>query len=156
VLSHAAALLARPGQVVVVPGDMRAPRDILASPALTALIDTSQPLCVVVALALDFIAPSRAAGVMAELRDAMPAGSFLVLSVGIDQDPDLARDWAQAYKPVARLYRHTREQVAGYFAGLELAEPGMTEARYWRSGQSRAAGETRRADILAVVGRKAP
>jgi hypothetical protein len=44
VISHVAALLASPGQVAAVPGDLHCPRDILASPELTALIDTTSPL----------------------------------------------------------------------------------------------------------------
>ena len=154
VVAHAAARLARPGQVTAVPGDVRCPAGLLASPALTALIDTRQPYCVILAFILDFLRPEQAAQVMAELRDALPAGSFLALSIGIDQEPDLARDCAEALRDVARLYRHRREQVADYFTGLELVEPGMTQARYWRPDRPQAVTGPRPADVLAVLGRK--
>src|SRR5712664_507893 len=72
VISHTAALLARPGQVGAVPGDARCPADILASPRLTALIDTSEPFCLVLSLILDYIPPKQAAGIVAAFRDAMP------------------------------------------------------------------------------------
>jgi S-adenosyl methyltransferase len=53
---------------------------------------------------------------------------------------------------------HCREQTASYFAGLEIAEPGLTEARHWRSPQREAdtVEESRTASLLAGVGRKVP
>jgi hypothetical protein len=57
VISHTAALLTSPGRVAAVPGDARCPRDILASPGLTALIDAGKPFCVILATILDFFEP---------------------------------------------------------------------------------------------------
>jgi hypothetical protein len=85
----------------------------------------------------------------------MPPGSFLIFSIGTDQDPELARKWAAAYKAIASLYRHSREQVAGYFEGLELIEPGMVKARHWRSASPDTDGTPRLADVLGAVARKA-
>jgi hypothetical protein len=154
VISHATALLARPGRVAAVAGDVRCPRDILASPGLTALIDTSKPFGVILTMILDYVTPAQAAGIVAEFRRAMPAGSFLILSIGINNDtPDLARDVIKAYR-AASVHLHSREQVADYFAGLEIIEPGLTEARYWRPDQPQPVSTPRPADILAGVGRK--
>jgi hypothetical protein len=155
VISHTAALLARPGKIAAVPGDARYPQDILASAGLTAVIDTSKPFCLILAMVLNFIEPAQAAGIMAAFRDAMPAGSFLVLSIGINDDaPDLARDFIKAYR-AAPVHLHGREQITGYFAGLEIVEPGLTEARNWRPAQPGTAAAPRPADALAGVGRKA-
>jgi hypothetical protein len=152
--SHAAALLARPGQVVAVPGDVRHPGEILASPGLTSLIDTSEPFCVILAMILNFLEPAQATGIMAAFRDAMPPGSFLMVSLGVnDNAPELAEDYISAYS-AAPVHLHSREQVAGYFAGLELVEPGLIEARYWRPPQPPADSGPRPADALAGVGRK--
>jgi hypothetical protein len=52
------------------------------------------------------------------------------------------------------VHLHSREQVAGYFAGLEIIEPGLTEARYWQPDRPQPADTPRPADILAGVGRK--
>jgi hypothetical protein len=155
VIAHMAALVARPGQVAVVAGDARYPKEILASPGLTDLIDPSQPFCAVLAFVLDFIEPEQAAELMAAFRDAMPAGSYLILSVGTDQDPVLMRDCSVAFWNTLRLTRHSREQVAGYAAGLEVADPGMIPARCWRpSRPPRPETAKRRADVLALVARK--
>jgi hypothetical protein len=155
VISHLNALQASPGQVAVVPGDVRCPGDILASPELTALIDPDQPIGLILTIILDYVEPAQAAKVMAELRDAMPDDSFVILSIGTNNNtPDLARNVIEAYS-AAQVHLHTREQVAGYLAGLELVDPGLTEARFWRVPPP-ADDDPRPADLLAGVGRKAP
>jgi hypothetical protein len=153
VISHLTALVAHPGNVVAVPGDVRSPEAILASPELTGLIDTGSPFCAILTMILDYVEPARAAEVTATLRAAMPPGSFLILSIGINNDtPDVARDVIKAFRS-AQVHLHTREQVAGYLADLEIAEPGLVAARHWRPARPQP-DETRPADILAGVGRK--
>jgi hypothetical protein len=156
VISHIAALLAAPGRVAAVPGDMRHPDEILASPALTALIDVSQPFCVVLTMILDLVEPAQAAGIVAAFRRAMPAASYLILSVSVNNDaPELAERMLKAYT-AATVHLHTREQIAGYLAGLDLVEPGLTEARHWRNPDPLPADGPRQADVLAGVGRTPP
>jgi S-adenosyl methyltransferase len=155
VIAHTAAMLASPGRVAAVPGDVRCPGDILASTALASVIDVSRPFCVILAVILDYVEPAQAAGIVAAFRHAMPAGSFLVLSIGVnDNAPDVARDVIKAFR-AAQVHLHGRDQVAGYLAGLEVVEPGLTEARRWRPAQPPAADDPRPADIRAGVGRKA-
>jgi hypothetical protein len=154
VISHIRALLVAPGRVAAVPGDVRRPLEILASPALTGLIDLGKPFCLILAVILDYVEPARAAEIMAVFRTAMPAGSFLILSIGINNDrPDVARDVIEAFR-AAQVHLHSREQVAGYFAGLDLIEPGLTEARRWRPLQPPPAYDNpRTADLLVGVGK---
>jgi hypothetical protein len=157
VISHTAALLARPGRVAAVPGDVCRPRDILACGELTALIDLSEPFCVILGVILDFVRPAEAELVMAVLRDAMPGGSFVILCTGTGTSngaAGIARDWDKAYCGVARMYLHSREQIKGYFAGLQIVEPGLTEARNWRPEQPPASTAPLPIDALAYVGRK--
>jgi hypothetical protein len=111
---------------------------------------------VILTMILDFFEPEQAAGIVAAFRKAMPARSFLILSIGMNNDtPDLAQDVIEAYR-AAQVHLHSREQVAGYFAGLEMVKPGLTEARRWRPPQPQTASTSRPADILAGVGRRAP
>jgi hypothetical protein len=154
VISHIAALVASHGQVAAVPGDVRSPEAILASPALTGLIDTGSPWCVILTMILDFVEPTQAARISAVLRRAMPPGSFLILSIGINNDtPDVAQDVIKAYR-AASVHLHSREQTAGYLAGLEIVEPGLVAARHWRPLHPQPADDLRPADILAAVGHK--
>jgi hypothetical protein len=155
VISHTAALLARPGEAVAVPGDARCPADILASQELTALIDVTRPFCLILAMILNFIEPAQCARVMAVFRDSMPAGSYLILSVGFNDDaPDVAQDWIAAYRAAAQVHQHSRAQLEGYFGDLEIVEPGLVEARNWQPTHPSADTGPRPADALACVGRK--
>ena len=130
VILHATALLTSPGRVAAVPGDARRPGDILTSPGLTAVIDTSKPFCVILATILDFFESAQAAGIVAAFRRAMPAESFLILCIGINNDPDLAQDWIKAYS-AARVHLHSGEQIGGAFdvfgAGHTEVDPARVE-----------------------------
>jgi hypothetical protein len=156
VITHAAALLARPGRVAAVPGDALRPEEVLASPGLTAVIDTGKPFCVILASILDFFEPAQAARITSAFRRAMPAGSFLIVTIGFNNDtPDLAHDVITAYQAAAQVHMHSRAQIEGYFDGLDLVEPGLTEVRHWRPPEPPEADDLRPADLLAGVGRKA-
>jgi hypothetical protein len=156
-ISHITALPASRsrGRVAAVPGDVRRPGEILASSALTSVIDLTKPFCVILGVILDFVEPDEAADSVAVFRHAMPPGSFLVISIGINNDtPDVAKRVIEAYT-AGTVHVHSREQIAGYFAGLEIVEPGLTEARFWRSPESETEADARTASLLAGVGRKA-
>jgi len=67
---------------------------------------------------------------MPQFRNGMPTGSFLIVSIGVnDQAPDVAQDWIAAYRAAAQVHEPSREQIEGYFAGLEIVTPGLVEAR---------------------------
>lgn len=156
VVSHTSALLAGRGRVAAVPGDVCRPDAILASPELTAVIDTGKPFCVILGMILDFIRPAQAADIMATFRRAMPPGSFLVISIGINNNtPDVAERVIEAYT-AGTVHVHSREQIAGYFAGLEMVDPGLIETHRWRPPHAPPAAGSRPADVLAGVGRKVP
>jgi S-adenosyl methyltransferase len=86
----------------------------------------------------------------------MPDGSFLTVSIGIHDDtPDVAQEVIETYR-AAPVHVHSRAQIEGYFAGLELVDPGLIEARYWRPPHPVTDDGPRPADLLAGVGRKVP
>ena len=156
VISHLAALPARRGRVIAVPGDARRPEAILAGPGLTAMIDLGQPFAVILGMVLDFVEPATASDITAVFRRTMPPGSFLIISIGINNNtPEVARRVIETYT-AATVHVHRRDQITGYFEGLELAEPGLTEARHWRPPPAQPPAGSRTADVLAGVGRKPP
>jgi hypothetical protein len=84
----------------------------------------------------------------------MPPGSFLIISIGINNNaPDVAEQVIKAYT-AGTVHTHSRAQIAGYLAGLQVVEPGLTEARNWRSPPEQTAAGSRTADVLAGVARK--
>jgi|SRR5215469_7371673 hypothetical protein len=154
VISHARALLAEEGKVAAVPGDARRPEEILASPALAAVIDLDEPACVILAMILHLFEPSQAQRIVSTFVRAVVPGSFLIISAGVNNHaPDLADRLTTAYT-LGAVHAHDRQQIAGYFTGLEILEPGLTEVRNWPSTQSDSVTPDRPADFLAGVGRK--
>jgi O-methyltransferase involved in polyketide biosynthesis len=154
VISHARALLAEEGKVAAMPGDARRPEEILASPALAAMIDLNKPTCVILAMILHFFEPGQAQYIVSTFARAVVPGSFLIISVGVNNHaPDLGDRVTTAYTAGA-LHAHDRQQIAGYLAGLEIVEPGLTEVRTWPSARPDTVTPERPADVLAGVGRK--
>jgi hypothetical protein len=80
-LAHAGALLATSPGVSAVWGDAREPRMILAEIESRGLINLSRPVVVLLAAVLHFVADDQdPARIVQVLMDAMPAGSYLILS----------------------------------------------------------------------------
>src|SRR5215472_6249192 len=81
VYTHSKALLADARTTDFVLGDARRPAEILADPLVRSLIDFDKPVGLLLFAVLHHIEdedqPER---IMAELRDAMPAGSYLAIS----------------------------------------------------------------------------
>ena len=88
--------------------------------------------------------------------DAVPSGSYLAIShVGSDL---LSPETRQGLEGVADrmiqqgiTYR-TREQVARFFAGTELVDPGLVRVEEWRPAAGTA--DAARSSFWCAVGRK--
>jgi hypothetical protein len=135
VLAHARALLtsARGGKTAYLDADARDPDAILARAAET--LDFSRPVAIMMLLILHVIDDPYA--VTSRLLDAVPAGSYLAVSVPAS---DIQ---AEASAAAARRVNEqmpgtfnllTRAEVARFFDGLELLEPGVVPANHWRPG----------------------
>ncbi len=81
------------------------------------------------------------AGIVAQLRDAMAPGSYLVLShATADFDPAAANTAARAYdRATAPLTLRRHAEVARLFDGLELVTPGLVQVAQWRPDPEQAA-----------------
>jgi SAM-dependent methyltransferase len=152
VLVHARALLADNERTIVADGDVRDPAGILADKAVQALIDFDQPVAVVLAAILHFVQEDPARIVRA-FRDAMAPGSAIVITHVVDDGDDAV---SAATRRAADLYSQTtapfvarsRQQVASWFDGFRLVEPGLVDADAWRRSGN---GKTT-APIVAGVG----
>jgi len=71
--------------------------------------------------------------VIKRLMEPMPSGSYLALSDGIDTSETFTEAVRHYNENSANTY-HPRspEQIAGFFEGLELVEPGVVELTRWR------------------------
>ena len=158
---HANALLTGSGTTGIVLGDLRDPVAILADPRVQELIDFTRPVALLLVAILHFIKDEEdPAGIVAALRDALPDGSYLVLTHGTqDFHPPGGADTAAAgYKnATAPLVLRTHEQVSAFFDGFDLLEPGLVQAPLWRpDGRRPRPRDLEKIGIYAGVGRKAP
>jgi hypothetical protein len=158
---HANALLTGSGTTSIVLADLRDPGAILAHPGLRELIDFSQPVALLLVAILHFIADAEdPAAIVATLRDALPEGSYLALSHGtLDfHPPEVVGQAVATYEnATAPFVPRPLEQVAAFFDGFDLVEPGLVQAPLWRpDGSPPRPRDLEKIGIYAGVGRKAP
>lgn len=134
VAAHARALLvsAAEGATSYLDADAREPAKIIT--AAGALIDFSEPVAIMLIDLLPFIQDDAvASSVIQELVAAVCPGSYVaILHPASDLDPamlEAERVWNQLAAQGIRL--RSREQVAGYLAGLELIPPGLVTIPEW-------------------------
>jgi hypothetical protein len=136
VVSHARALLGDSLSTVVVTADLRQPWDLFARPTVRSLINLAEPVAILLVAVLHFVEDHENPGTIVNCyKDLMASGSYLVIShVTADHlSSDAARHaqavYASASAPgVAR----TREQIGGFFAGLDMVAPGLVDVSEWR------------------------
>jgi hypothetical protein len=136
VLAHARDLLTSSpeGATAYLDGDLREPGAILAGAAET--LDFGQPVAIVLMAVLQYVSDAEgAARVVADLLNAVPAGSYLVAT---HPASDLE---AASMAEIARRLNATMTQqvvlrshaeVSRFFDGLDLAGPGIVRASHWR------------------------
>lgn len=131
--AHANALLSRSGATSVVLADLRDPQAILDHPDVRRVIDFDEPVALLLVAIVHFLSsadePER---VIATLRDALPAGSFLVLSHATGDFADRTDAQAVYNKATASLNLRGRAEVERFFDGFDLIEPGLAQVPFWR------------------------
>ncbi|MFG2500698.1 SAM-dependent methyltransferase [Streptomyces sp. NPDC048441] len=133
VKAHGDALLSSSGTTDIVLADLRSPQDILDHPDIRRLIDFNEPVALFLVAILHFVTDEEAPEhIVATLRDALPAGSLLVLSHATADFAD--REGAQAVysNATATLNLRTRAEIERFFDGFDLVEPGLAQAPFWR------------------------
>lgn len=98
-----------------------------------------------------------AVGIVRRLLEPLPSGSCLAMPVGAaDVAPDevgrVAREYAARGMPM-RLRTHA--EAAEFFAGLDLAEPGVVQVHKWRPNRTdgtESGGESIRDEDIAMYG----
>jgi hypothetical protein len=155
VLAHARALLTSSpeGSTSYIDADMHDPEAIIAEAAET--LDFAQPIALLMIGVLGHVADyEEACSIVRALLDGLPSGSYLIETDGTDSSPE--------YMAAIEMYRdsggvpynaRTHEQIAGYYKGLELVEPGVVPIHLWRP-EPNAFGEAPDVSESGGVGRK--
>jgi S-adenosyl methyltransferase len=147
VLIHAKALLGGPmlastpeGTVCYTDADLRDVAAVLAGAASTLAL--SKPVALILLGILGHIDDYGAArSIASQLMDTLPAGSYLVIADGMAANPGVgsaqrrydesARPRYGASAPAPYLLRRP-DELASFFDGLDLIEPGVVPCSHWR------------------------
>jgi hypothetical protein len=140
VYTHSKALLANSSTTDIIIGDIRRPAEILADNAVRALIDLERPVGLLLIAILHHIEDHEdPARITAQLRDAMPPGSYLAISSFRMPGPELPELRAATIEGEKLLtgtlgtgrWREDRE-ILTWFGDWELVQPGLVPLAEWR------------------------
>jgi S-adenosyl methyltransferase len=137
VLTHARALLRSTpeGRTAYLQADVREPEKILGAPELREVLDLGRPVALSMIALLHFVPDDLGAqAIVGTLMDALPSGSYLVISHGTaDFAPELVRQAIQVYREGGmRLQARSRDELAVFFEGMDLVEPGIVPSHRWK------------------------
>jgi hypothetical protein len=157
VLAHARALLtgSQAGATEYIHADLRDTGTILAQAG--ELLDFTQPVAVTLLLILHAVPDADDPyAIVARLMDAVPPGSYLAISHSasdlFDQETKDSIKAIMDRMAQQQFTLRTREQVARFFAGTDLVEPGLVPVEKWRPAPG--AGDTRNSALWGAAGRK--
>ena len=134
VLTHAEALLRSTPEGVTdyVQADVRDPERILEQARKS--LDLTQPVALSLVALTHFLgADDHPKDLVARLVDALPSGSYLVLSqLTADFDPVAVHRGVEMYAAGGvTLAPRNRAEIARFFEGLEFVEPGLVQLTDW-------------------------
>lgn len=159
VLAHARALLTgKPeGATAYLDADLRRPEDILR--AASATLDFHQPVALMLLMVLHMIPDADGPHqIVGRLLDALPAGSYLALShppsdILPEGVAEVQRRLNERLGAGTSMTARSHSEVARFFEGLEIVEPGLVQVHQWRPDGE--VDPNTPASIWCAVGRKA-
>jgi hypothetical protein len=157
VLAHARALLTsgEAGATEYIHADLRDTSAILDRAG--QLLDFTKPVAVTLLAVLHVIPDADDPhAIVAKLTEALPPGSYLAISHGgtdlVDRSKQESFQSTWSGKVQQQFTGRTRDQVARFFAGLDLVEPGLVPVEEWRPDPG--ASDTGSSAMWGAVGRK--
>ncbi len=159
VLAHARALMdsSEAGATDYIHADLRDTGTVLAQAA--ELLDFTRPVAVTMLAILHAMPDSdHPRRVVARVMDAVPSGSYLAIShTASDLLGQEAREGVR--NAVDRLVQQdgaarSREQVAAFFEGMDLVEPGLVRVEEWHPEHETGTGNTVKSALWGAVARK--
>lgn len=156
VSSHAEALLCDDpqGRTGYVEADIRDPTALVRHPRLRSVLDLDRPVGLLVVAVLHFIHDQdEAISIFRQLSQALPSGSYVAFShatMDFSSPADRARYEQMFDAGQTDVRARTEDQLADFFTGLQLIEPGLVAAPHWRP--DRPSAELPAPDQVAIYG----
>ncbi|MFD4985293.1 SAM-dependent methyltransferase [Streptomyces sp. NPDC058374] len=157
VLAHARALLTSTpeGKTAYLDADLYRPEEILK--AAESTLDLSRPVALMILNTLGHVEQAaEARDLVNRLMAGLPSGSHLVISDSTATSDGMIAA-STAYNKSGAVPYHVRgvAEIAGFFDGLELAEPGIVQVTRWRPEDDAPPEEAAAVDAYGGVARKA-
>jgi len=132
VLAHGRALLAENKSTIVVTADLMEPEQLLARPEITGFLDLSRPLGLIMAAIVHHILDEEDPyDLVARYTSLLPSGSYLLLTHFSNSSPEARGLEEVLLRTLGRGQLRSREEIARFFDGLELVEPGLVHLPDW-------------------------
>jgi hypothetical protein len=123
------------GRTTYIEADVNDPQALLTAPELAEVLDLSRPVALSLNALMHFVTDAQDPyGIVRRLLDVLPSGSALALShCTPDFDPATWQKVTDIYTSAGTPVRfRSRADVARFFDGLELLDPGVTVGHRWR------------------------
>lgn len=159
-VAHSKSVLGDDPRTGVVAGDFLEPRSILDSEPVSRLLGLDRPVALLLVALLHFMRDEdRPYEVLAEYRQALAPGSYLVITHAAASDPGTRKRGAAVTDVYRRggstLELRSRDDIARFFEGFTLVEPGLVTPPEWRPESPLEDEDPVVFNGLAGVGRKA-
>ncbi|GAB3458065.1 SAM-dependent methyltransferase [Actinophytocola sediminis] len=132
-VTHTELMLADNENADVVRGELLEQEALFSSEPVRRLLNFDEPIAVLMVSVLHFIEDdAKPYAAVARYIDAVVPGSFLVISHIAAEDTDEQSKARQLYqKNAVPIVARTSEQVAKFFTGMDLVEPGVVWTPQW-------------------------
>jgi hypothetical protein len=155
VLAHARALLTSTpeGATAYIDADLRDAGKIVEQAGKT--LDFTKPIALILSGIMGHVSDTdEARSIVRHLMDGLPSGSYLSLNDGTSVIAQEMAEAQQGYNETGAIpyTLRTPDEIASFFDGLELVEPGVVSCPRWRPDPS--SGEAADVDAFGGVGRK--
>lgn len=156
VLAHARALLTSTpeGTTAYLDADLYDPENILRAAAAT--LDFSEPVALIILNTLGHVADHKQAReLVSRLMAGLPSGSHLVISDSTaTSEGMIAASEAYNSSGAVPYYVRTVDEIAEFFDGLELVDPGVVQVTRWRPDPAGSTAALPEVDAYGAVARK--
>jgi hypothetical protein len=155
-VAHTERILASDANAAVVHGNLLEPEKLLSSAATQQLLNLDEPIAVLMVAVLHFIDDDQGPhAAVARYVDAIAPGSYLMLSHIAAENTDEQSQARTLYqKDAVPIIARTRDQLAAFFTGTEILDPGIVWTPQWHPEEFDNVENPERSKGYAGVGRK--
>jgi S-adenosyl methyltransferase len=135
-VAHSNEILRGNEGAAAIQADLAVPAGVIGHPEVARLLDLDRPVALLLMSVLHFVPDEAAVPGVRQLRESLPAGSFLglthVAEEAVTRESKDTVDTAYGVTNAATTTPRTRAQILDLFGGWQLLDPGLVWAPLWR------------------------